>query len=80
MNTEIDPEYLKEVMEICKRECPEIADHDYLVWVNSVDYILRERGIENGKEQAIEDYERAKKEFEKDTYTFEILPPEPEVH
>jgi len=71
----IDPEYLKEVMNRCRAECPEIADHNYLVWVNSIDYILREKGIINGEEEANEAYERAKKEFEKTEYVFEVLPP-----
>ena len=79
MVEKIDPEYLKKVMARCVVECPEIAEFEYLVWVNSIDYILREQGIESGIEEANEAYEKAKKEFEKTTYTFEILPPlEPE--
>ena len=50
----IDPEYLKEVMNRCRVECPHIADYDYLVWINSIDYILREKGIINGNEEANE--------------------------
>jgi hypothetical protein len=82
MVDKIDPEYLKEVMAHCRKECPEIAGFDYLVWVNSVDYILREQGIDVGIEKGNECYEKAKKEFEKTEYTFEILPPletEPEA-
>ena len=75
MVEKIDPEYLKEVMKRCRAECPEIADFDYLVWVNSIDYILREQGIESGIEEAQEAYEKAKKEYEKTEYYFEILPP-----
>ena len=74
----IDTEYLKEVMSRCRAECPQIAEYDYLVWINSVDYILREKGI-NNEIEANEAYERAKKEFEKTEYVFEVLPPlEPE--
>ena len=79
MTDKIDPEYLKEVMSRCVIECPEIAQYDYLVWLNSVDYILREQGIDEGGDKAIEDYEKAKKEFDKTEYLFEVLPPlEPE--
>ena len=79
MVDKIDPEYLKEVMTRCRSECPEIASFDYLVWVNSVDYILKEQGIDNGNEKGNELYEKAKKEFEKTEYYFEVLPPlEPE--
>ena len=75
----IDPEYLKEVMNKCRAECPQIAEYDYLVWINSIDYILREKGIINGEEEANEAYRRAKAEFEKTEYVFEVLPPlEPE--
>ena len=75
MVDKIDPEYLKEVMSRCKAECPEIANQEYLVWINSIDYILREQGIEEGQEEAKEAYERAQKEFEKTEYFFEVLPP-----
>jgi len=78
MSINIDPLYLNEVMERCKNECPEIAPFDYLVWVNAVDFILREQGIELGKEEAQEAYQRAREEFKKDTYTFEVLPPKEE--
>jgi len=75
----IDPEYLKEIMNKCRTECPEIANEEYLVWINSVDYILREQGIDLGQNEAKEAYERAQKEFEKTEYLFEVLPPlEPE--
>jgi hypothetical protein len=75
MADKIDPEYLKEVMARCVIECPEIAGFDYLVWVNSVDYILSEQGIDVGFEKGNECYEKAKQEFEKTEYFFEVLPP-----
>jgi hypothetical protein len=80
MVDKIDPQYLKEVMARCREECKEIAGYDYLVWVNSIDYILREQGINDGKLEAVEAYERAQKEFDKTEYVFEVLPPlEPEA-
>ena len=81
MVDKIDPEYLKEVMSRCKAECPEIAEQEYLVWINSIDYILREQGIDGDEEEAKKAYESAQKEFEKTEYYFEVLPalePEPE--
>ena len=74
MTSKIDPEYLKEVMARCRSECPEIAPYEYLVWVNSVDYILREQGIDEGEEAGKEAYEKASQEFKKTEYTFEVLP------
>ena len=56
MVDKIDPQYLKEVMARCREECKEIAGYDYLVWVNSIDYILREQGINDGKLEAVEAY------------------------
>jgi hypothetical protein len=85
MVDKIDPEYLKEVMSRCKAECPEIAEQEYLVWINSIDYILREQGIDGDEEEAKKAYEKAQKEFEKTEYYFEVLPaleeePEPQGH
>jgi hypothetical protein len=57
----IDPEYLKDVMAHSRKECPEIAEYDYLVWVNSVDYILREQGIDVGYEKGNECHEKKKR-------------------
>jgi hypothetical protein len=82
MVDKIDTEYFKEVMAHCRKECSEIAGYDYLVWVNSMDYILREQGIDVGYEKGNECYKKAKQEFEKTIYIFEVLPslePEPET-
>ena len=69
---DIDLEYLKEVMDRCRKENPEIADQDYLVWVNSVDYILREMGYNVGEEEGKRLYEKAHAEFQKTDYRFEV--------
>ena len=75
---EIDPIYLKEVMERCKAECPDIADNEYIVWVNSVDYILREMGINDGEEDAKIAYAKAQEEFKKKEYFFTVVQPSDE--
>ena len=42
---EIDPTLLAEVMEECRKDCPDLPD--YLVWINSVDMIMRCKGNDN---------------------------------
>ena len=65
-DVEIDPTLLAEVMEECRKDCPDLPD--YLVWINSVDMIMRCKGYDNdGTEldhQAKEELEKTKNEFQ----------------
>ena len=68
--TEIDESLLAEVMAQCRAELPELPE--YLVWVNSVDMIMRNMGIDN-TEEGNELYKTAKKEMETTTYNIQVI-------
>ena len=68
--TEIDESLLAEVMAQCRAELPELPD--YIVWLNSVDMIMRNMGIDN-TEEGNELYKNAKKEMETTTYNIQVI-------
>ena len=68
--TEIDESLLAEVMAQCRAELPELPD--YIVWLNSVDMIMRNMGIDN-TEEGNELYKTAKKEMETTTYNIQVI-------
>ena len=68
--TEIDESLLAEVMAQCRAELPELPE--YIVYVNSVDMIMRNMGIDN-TEQGNELYKIAKKEMETTTYNIQVI-------
>ena len=68
--TEIDESLLAEVMAQCRAELPELPD--YIVWLNSVDMIMRNMGIDN-TEEGNELYKIAKKEMETTTYNIQVI-------
>ena len=68
--TEIDESLLAEVMAQCRAELPELPD--YIVYVNSVDMMMRNMGIDN-TEQGNELYKIAKKEMETTTYNIQVI-------
>ena len=68
--TEIDESLLAEVMAQCRAELPELPD--YIVYVNSVDMIMRNMGIDN-TEEGNELYKNAKKEMETTTYNIQVI-------
>ena len=68
--TEIDESLLAEVMAQCRAELPELPE--YIIWVNSVDMIMRNMGIDN-TEEGNELYKIAKKEMETTTYNIQVI-------
>ena len=68
--TEIDESLLAEVMAQCRAELPELPE--YIIWVNSVDMIMRNMGIDN-TEEGNELYTIAKKEMETTTYNIQVI-------
>ena len=68
--TEIDESLLAEVMAQCRAELPELPE--YIIWVNSVDMIMRNMGIDN-TEEGNELYKTAKKEMETTTYNIQVI-------
>lgn len=67
---QIDEQLLAEVMAQCRAELPDLPE--YLVWVNSVDIIMRNMGIDN-TEIGNDLYEAAKKEMETTTYNIQVI-------
>ena len=70
MSVEIDPQLLQEVMAECQKDLPDLPD--YFIWLNSVDIIIRNMGIDKADE-ANELYTNAKKELETSTYNFQVV-------
>ena len=68
--TEIDESLLAEVMAQCRAELPELPE--YIIWLNSVDMIMRNMGIDN-TEEGNELYKIAKKEMETTTYNIQVI-------
>ena len=68
--TEIDESLLAEVMAQCRADLPELPD--YLHFLNSVDMIMRNMGIDN-TEEGNELYKKAKKEMETTTYNIQVI-------
>ena len=68
--TEIDESLLAEVMAQCRAELPELPE--YIVWLNSVDIIMRNMGIDN-TEEGNELYKTSKKEMETTTYNIQVI-------
>jgi hypothetical protein len=57
---EIDNDQLNVLMNACKQEYPDIDP--YIIWVYSMDYLLKEQGVYGDEKQAQELYEKAKGE------------------
>ena len=70
MSVEIDPQLLQEVMAECRKDLPDLPD--YFIWLNSVDIIMRNMGVDKSDE-ANELYNNAKKELETSTYNFQVV-------
>ena len=67
-DVEIDPNLLAEVMEECRKDCPDSPDN--LVWIDSVDKIMRCKGYDN---DGTELYHQAKEGLEKTKYKIHVI-------
>ena len=58
---EVDNERLTQLIEVCKREYPDIDP--FIIWVYSMDYLLNEQGIYGDKIEAQKLYDQAQGEL-----------------
>ena len=55
---EIDNEQLTSLIEVCKQAYPDVDP--YIIWVYSMDYLLKEQGVYGDENEAKKMYEQAR--------------------
>ena len=59
---EIDNDQLNVLMNACKQEYPDIDP--YIIWVYSMDYLLKEQGVYGDENEAKKMYEQARDDLQ----------------